>query len=317
MVYVDGFVHSLGARKFHVTESAAADRTVTPAADLQKAGFEWHHICDASATAYDLARAAVAQLADQDGLRRADAIVYATCIPVNANTGSTEEFARTRDVKHLMDFPASRLQSDFGLDHAVVFGLDQQACTAMLGSMRLARALLSDEPEWERVLCVNADRLPDGARYEQAYNLMSDGGAACIVSREPAAFKLLAAHQITNGALSYASDDETVGSYFSFTHRIVREVTGRAGITPADIDWVVPQNTVDKAWQILARLLRIPPERVWAPSRPDTGHIIAADNIVNLGALVQSGQLRAGQRILLVMAGYGLNWQAVVLEAMP
>jgi 3-oxoacyl-[acyl-carrier-protein] synthase III len=54
---------------------------------------------------------------------------------------------------------------------------------------------------------------------------------------------------------------------------------------------------------------------VWCPSLPDIGHVISADTIVNLSALLASGRVRPGQRIALVMAGFGLNWQGAVLEA--
>jgi 3-oxoacyl-[acyl-carrier-protein] synthase-3 len=53
---------------------------------------------------------------------------------------------------------------------------------------------------------------------------------------------------------------------------------------------------------------------VWYPSLPDVGHVISADVVVNLLALLDSGQVRPGQRIALVMAGFGLNWQGAVLE---
>jgi len=314
-VYVSDFVYALGGRKVHVSESEAAGRLLSTAEDLESAGFRWHHICEPGDSAYGLAESVTAQLAGTGRLAAVDAIVYATCLPLNGNIGSPDDFGRTRDVKHLMDFPASRLQARFELNKAVVFGLNQQACTAMPGSVRLAGAMLAAEPDWRRVLCVTADRFPEGAFYEQAYNLISDGGAACLVSREPAGFRLVAAHQITNGALGRASDDETVGSYFSYTHRLFTETLERAGLTAAGIDWVVTQNTNDKAWQILARLLGIPLERVWSPSLPDVGHVISADNIVNLAQLVTSGQLRPGQRVALMMAGFGLNWQCLVLEA--
>ena len=59
----------------------------------------------------------------------------------------------------------------------------------------------------------------------------------------------------------------------------------------------------------------MPLDRVWFPSMPDAGHIISADNIVNLAQLIASGQLRPGQRVVLMMAGFGLNWQSLILEA--
>jgi 3-oxoacyl-[acyl-carrier-protein] synthase III len=309
-VYAGAFSYALGERKFHVTESAAAGRLMSSAADLAEAGFEWHHICEPGTSAYDLARSAVAPIAERGGLDP-DAIVYATCLPGNGAIDHDADYASTRDVKHLMDFPVSRLQADFGLDRAVAIGLSQQACTSMLGSLRVARALLAAEPGWSQVLCVTADRFPEGALYEQAYNLISDGAAACLVTRQPGEYRIVASHQITNGGLARASDDETVGTYFSYMHRLVGETLGRAELDPGDLAHVVTQNTHSKAWTILSRLTGIDPGAVAAPSLADAGHVISADNVVNL----TQTPVRPGERLLLVMAGFGLNWQATVLEA--
>ncbi|HCT76156.1 MAG TPA: hypothetical protein DGG94_15400 [Micromonosporaceae bacterium] len=312
-LFVGTFAHALGASKRHVRESAASGLLRSTAEDLEGAGFRWHRVCDPAETGYDLARAAVGEIADRGDLGEIDAIVYATCLPGSGiASGST---GVVRDVKELMDFPASRLQADFGLAQAVVIGLHQQACTGMLGALRLAGALLSTEPQWQRVLCVTADRFPPGAWYEQAYNLISDGGAACVVGRDPAPLRLLTVHQITNGGMAQAGDDETVGTYFAYTHRLVRETAARAGTTAGELDWIVTQNTHEKAWQILARLLEVDHARVWSPSLPDVGHVISADAIINLSALLASGRVQPGQRIALVMAGFGLNWQCALLEA--
>jgi 3-oxoacyl-[acyl-carrier-protein] synthase-3 len=314
-VFADSFTHALGDCRMHVTESAAAGLLFSDPADLEAAGFGWHHLCRPETSAYDLAVEAVRKLAASSPLDDVDAIVYATCLPINGNAGSPAEWARTRDVKHLMDFPGSRLQSEFGLAEAIVIGLNQQACTSMLGSLRLAKALLASEPGWRRVLCVTADRFPEGSVYEQAYNPISDGAAACLVGREPRGLKLLTGHQITNGGLAQATDDETVGSYFAYTHRLIRTALDRAGMTAADLDWIITQNTHQKAWTILGRLLGIPESKVWFPSIRDVGHVISADNVVNLRLLLDSGKLQPGHRVLLMMAGFGLNWQSLILEA--
>ena len=310
--FVDGFAYALGSRKVAVEETVAAGRTRTGAAGLLEAGFRFHHVCDDGESAYDLAEAAVRSMGDAvDG---AGAIVYATCIPANGNVADPARFAASGDVKDLMDYPASRLQAALGLDGAVVLGLNQQACTSMLGSVRLASALLATEPGMERVLCVSADRFPPGAGYEQAYSLISDGAGACVVSRRPSGYRLLAAHHITNGAMVSADDDETVGAYFSYTHRLVTELLAKAGLGPRDLAWVVPQNTNVKAWQILSRLLGVDHERVWCPSMPDVAHVISADNMVNMAYLEASGRVQPGDRVLLAMAGYGMNWQGLLLE---
>lgn len=311
-VYVDRFSFALGEMSATVAEAAAGGRTVTPAAALEEAGFEHHWVCGPESSAYDLARRAVEDIrGDLDGT---GAIVYATCIPSNASVGDPARFRDTGDVRHLMDFPASHLQADFSLQQATVIGLDQQACTGMLGSLRLARALLVAEPDLHRVLCVTADRFPEGAVYEQSYNLISDGAAACLVSDTPGGFRVVGCHAITNGAMVMATGDETVGSYFSYAHRVIQETLDRCGLSASDIDYVVPQNTSLKAWRILGRLLGIDPERVYMPTIGEVAHVISSDNIINLKRLEESVQLRTGQRVLLFMAGYGANWQCVILE---
>ena len=314
-IYVDSFKYALGERKYHVNDSAAAGRLFSSAEDMKLAGFRWHHICEPETSAYDLACAAVRPIADKAA--GADAIVYATCLPLNGNVGNEAEWRATRDVKYLMDFPVSRLQADFGLDGAIAIGLNQQACTSMLGSMRIAGAMLATEPGWQRVLCVSADRFPENAVYEQGYSVISDGAAACIVSRQPSqdSFRLVASHQITNGGMGMATDDQTVGTYFGFTHRLIAQTLERAQMTAADLDWVIPQNLNDVAWTVLAHLFGIDDEKVVAPTQPDAGHVISADNVLNLTALVESGRIKSGQKLLLTMAGFGLNWQATILEA--
>ena len=312
-VFVDHLAYALGEETSTVEEAAARRRLISEPAMLREAGFELHHVAGESTSAYDLAARAVGAVRERLG--DVGAIVYATTLPLNGNVGSEARFRETRDVKHLMDFPASHVQADFGLERATVIGLSQQACTGLLGSLRLAAALLKSEPAIGRVLCVTADRFPPGALYEQSYNLISDGAAACVVSTEPSGFRLLGAHAITNGALAAASDDETVGAYFGYTHRAIQETLAQAGLDVGDIAWIVPQNMNVRAWQILGRLLKVDVARVAYPTLARIGHVIAADNIVNLRHLVEQGSVRRGERVLLVMSGYGLNWQCVILEA--
>jgi 3-oxoacyl-[acyl-carrier-protein] synthase-3 len=313
---MDIFIHDLGTalgdQSFTVEESFAQKRIFSPVEQYREAGFARHRVCSPKVGAYQLARIAVQEI--QDKIAESTAIIYATCLTMNGNIGSEEAFKTSRDVKFLMDYPASHLQADFDLMNAAVIGLNQQACTSMLGSLRLAKALLTTEAEQEKILCVTADRFPEGAYYEQAYNIISDGAAACVVSREPRGYRIVATHALTNGALAQATDDETVGSYFSYTHRLFTELLQKAEMSMADIDWIIPQNTNVNAWVILSRLLGVDQEKVYFRSIAEVGHIISSDNIVNLKRLEEEGKARPGQKILLFMAGFGLNWQAVILE---
>lgn len=52
-----------------------------------------------------------------------------------------------------------------------------------------------------KILCITADRFPEGSLYEQSYSLISDGASACIVSTQPIpeGFRYIEHHAITNG----------------------------------------------------------------------------------------------------------------------
>jgi 3-oxoacyl-[acyl-carrier-protein] synthase-3 len=310
-VFLDHLGHALGDERRELAASVAAGLTVSSAGALAQAGFAHHHVCAPGTTAYDLALRACAPL--RPHLDGTDAIVYNTTLPENANLGDAAAYQASRDVKHLMVFPGSRLQAALDLPRAQVVGLTQMACTGMLGAIRVARGLIAAEG-LEKVLCLTADRFPAGARYEQAYNLISDGAAACVVTRAPGAFRVLGGHAVTNGALALASDDQTMGSFFTYSHRVVTETLARAGVALADVRWIVAQNTNLAAWRVLASLLKIDLARVCYPTLPEAAHVISGDNLINLAAMAADGKIARGDKLLLLMAGYGLNWQTLLLE---
>jgi len=311
-VYLHDPVYALGDTTYTVDESVSASRTLSSADTLREAGFQTHHVCSPDTGVEDLAARTAEQLGEC--LDTVSTVVFSTCLPMNGSVGSFSDYQESRDVKHLMDFPASRLQAACGLQETQVIGLNQQACTGMLGAIRLARALLRSEHDIDDILCITADRFPPDAIYEQSYNLISDGGAAVVVSRLERGFRVLGCHQITNGALVQASDDEAVGTYFNYTHRLVQESLAKINAKISDIDWIIAQNMNVKAWQILARLLSFDAERVYFDSLPEVGHVISGDNVINLKRLDDSEAIQPGEKLLMLMAGYGMNWQSVILE---
>ena len=311
-VFLDDINVSLGDVRRDVYAAGAAGAILSSAEQLDAAGFGFHHICSDGRSAYDLAREVVKPIAARHP--RVGAIVYATTLPGNAAIGGDEEFRQTADVKHLMRYPAARLQADFCFTDAFVVGVGQQACTGLIGALRLARALLLTEPDLDPVLCLTSDRFPPGATYEQAYNLVSDGAVACTVSNRPGAFELLGVHHITNGGLEMASDDQTVATYFSYTHEAISQVCRQAGVEPDQLDWVVLQNTNSKVAPILARLLGVPEERMYNGTSHDVAHLIAGDALANLAELQKMGALQPGDLIALPIAGYGLNWQCALIR---
>lgn len=314
-IYVGHFSYVLGDLEQTVEQTVEENRTVIKDPEkFRSAGFDKHHICSPSTTAYDLAVAAVNPIAKY--LNQVGAIIYSTALPINANIGTT--FEETKDIKDLTDFPGSHLQSDFGLNDAWVIGLDQQACTGMIGSFKLAAALLRDTPQWSQILCVTADRFPQGSLYEQSYSLISDGASAFIISTEPipGGFRYVEHHAITNGGMANTNDDATIGNFFPNTIDCITMNLKRAGLELKDINWMVVQNINVNAWKIVCSpsLLDYDITRVFHPSLPMMGHMISGDCIVNTQMLIESGKIKPGEYVLLYMVGYGLSWQSVILQ---
>lgn len=318
-IYLAHFGYAVGENRHSVEETFERGATFSPAEVLRDSGFSYHHTCAPDSTPYELATRSIEDLARQipDAERRlesVDAIIYATCLTLNGNIGSWDTFLETKDVKPLMDFPVSHLQCDFNMTRAFVLGVNQTACTSHIGSIRVAKALLQSEPGMNTILCLTADRFPSGAIYEQGYNVISDGAAACFVQRDSGRFRIIDCHHITNGALAQASDDQTAGFYFNYTHRLVTEALERAGLSLDDIRWIVPQNTNIKAWEVLSSVLGFDYARVLTPTREQIGHCISGDNIINLKTADELGCFEPGDRILLPMAGFGLNWSSLLVE---
>ncbi len=317
-IFITALGSAVGSQRQSIAQAESLGLLLSPAHVLEESGFHFHHRCDASESTYDLAARAVANIlgTNTELAKAIDLICYATCIPANSNVGAIDDFVETGDVKFLMDFPVSHLQAQFAMERAQTFGITQMACTSLLGAIRMGAAVLASE-SLSHALCITADRFPPGAKYEQSFNLISDGAAGCILSTEGGEFIYRGAHHITNGAMAQASDDETAGFFFNYSHRLIHETLAKVQLQLSDVSWIVPQNTNSKAWQVLASLLRFDLARVLMPTRPEIGHCISGDNLINLHACLNDNVFSAGDIILLPMAGYGLNWSCIVLEKTP
>lgn len=305
--------YALGDLRFSLEESFQKGRTVSPVSALRDAGFSEHLIASLKVGCYDLARACVEKF-PKELLQSVDAIIYASSLPENSNIGNSEKARAHRDVKYLMDYPASHLQADLGMERAIIFGITQQACTGLLGSFRLAKMLIQSEPDISKVLCLTVDRFPEGALYEQAFNLISDGAAGAIVEADADGLEIRSCHQLSNGKMAQATDEETVGQFFNYSLRLIRENLNKEKIEISNIRWIVPQNVSRLAWQILGRFLGFPFERVALRTIGKIGHMISGDNIPNLLSLQESHEIQPGDSLLLLTAGYGLNWQSLILK---
>jgi 3-oxoacyl-[acyl-carrier-protein] synthase-3 len=233
------------------------------------------------------------------------------CAP--APTGSVLQL---RDLMDFFRYPVSRLQCELDLTSASVAGVDQQGCAAIFSAIRMARATLLAEDDVRTVLCVSADRLPHDSPRDVVYNLVSDGACAVLLRRGAARNRIIATHQVTKGAFwdSGSLENEIIAAYFPTARMVIEEALRKAGVTLADIAWVIPHNVSLRSWEILMGLLGCPREKLFSRNIGRVGHTIAADNFINLRDASDAGLLRKGDLLLLFTFGYGLNWSCMVVE---
>jgi 3-oxoacyl-[acyl-carrier-protein] synthase III len=303
---------ALGDDTSTVDESYSSGKTFSEPSSLKEAGFDRHHICHPRTSAYQLAKAAVQQI--QPHFTEVGAIIYSTCLPLNGTVETQHNFHDSKDIQDLMNFPVNHLQVDFNLTKATAFGLNQQSSTGILGSIRLAKALLATEESLKQVLCVTSDRLPDGASYEQSNNLISDGAAACIISAKPEGFRILSCYSNVTGTMEAKLNGKATENFLQHGETTILEALKTTGLDIAELNWIIPQNTNTKAWKSLCNTLHFDFNKVYFPSLGQVAHVMGGDTLINLLCLIQEHKVQPGDKILLFMSGYGINWQCVLLE---
>ncbi len=87
----------------------------------------------------------------------------------------------------------------------------------------------------------------------------------------------------------------------------------RAGLTPDDIDLVIPHQANQRIIEATARRLRAPADRV-VSNVARYGNTSAASIPIALTEAWQEGRVKPGQRLLLTAFGAGLSWGSAVVD---
>ena len=91
------------------------------------------------------------------------------------------------------------------------------------------------------------------------------------------------------------------------------EVLAKAGLTNADIDWLVPHQANRRIIDGTGRKLGLPPERV-VVTVDRHANTSAASIPLALDAAIQDGRIKKGDMVLLEAMGGGLTWGACALR---
>lgn len=285
-----------------------------------RSGIERRHFAAEGQTTSDLAvRAARAALADADLVGNdLDAIILAT---------STAD----------LTFPSVATMVQAGIGMTRGFAYDVQAvCAGFIFAMANANALIVSG-QARRVMVIGAEtfsRLMDWTDRGTCV-LFGDGAGAMILEAAegagtPADRGILATDLNSDGRfkdLLYVDGGTSTGTTGHlrmqgkevFRHAIEKlaqtahTALDKAGLTSADVDWIVPHQANLRIITGTAQRMQVPMERVVVTVQ-DHGNTSAASIPLALSVGRARGQIKPGDLLVTEAIGGGLTWGAVVLR---
>ena len=286
---------------------------------VERTGIRNRYIAGEGETTSTLATEAARRALEAAGLEPADIglIVLATATP-------DQTFPAT----------ATQVQHALGCNGGVAFDV-AAVCSGFLYALGVADALLRTGMA-SRALVIGAETFSRILDWEDRTTcvLFGDGaGAVVLEAREVAdgGPGVLATRLHADGAhngLLYVdggpSSTGTVGKVRMkgpevFRHAVVnlaqvlREVLADQGLTPADIDWVVPHQANQRILDATARKLGLPPEKV-VVTVDRHANTSAASVPLALDTAIRDGRIKPGDLVVLEAMGGGFTWGASLIR---
>ncbi|MGC3936745.1 beta-ketoacyl-ACP synthase III [Roseobacter sp. EG26] len=285
-----------------------------------RSGIERRHFAAEGETTSSMASAAARAALKDAGLEPSDidAIVLAT---------STAD----------LTFPsaATMVQAELGMENGFAFDV-QAVCAGFIYALSNANALILSG-QAKRVLVIGAEtfsRIMDWTDRSTCV-LFGDGAGALVMeaSEQDGTAQdrgILATDLNSDGRhkeLLYVDGGVSTGTtgYLRmqgnqvFRHAVEKlastatKAMERAGITPGDVDWIVPHQANIRIIQGTAKKLGLPMENVVVTVQ-DHGNTSAASIPLALSVGRARGQIKDGDLIVTEAIGGGLAWGAVVLR---
>lgn len=236
-----------------------------------------------------------------------------------------------------LTFPsaASMIQHDLGMRNGFAFDV-QAVCAGFVYALSNANALIVSE-QAKRVLVIGAETFSKILDWEDRATcvLFGDGAGAVLLEAEEGA-----GTSEDRGILS--TDLHSDGQYRNllyvdggvsqrntghlrmqgnqvFRHAVEKladtanRAMEKAGVTPDDIDWIVPHQANIRIIQGTAKKMNVPMEKV-VVTVADHGNTSAASIPLALSVGVERGQISRGDLIVTEAIGGGLAWGSVLLR---
>ena len=230
-------------------------------------------------------------------------------------------------------FPASatKVQALLGIDDCIAFDV-AAVCTGFLYALTVADSMIRGG-NVRRALVIGSETFSRILDWEDRTTcvLFGDGAGALVLSGEDGEAGILATRLHADGRhndMLYVdggpSTTGTVGKLRMkgrevFRHAVVnlatvlREVLDEAGLTPADVDWVVPHQANARILDATAKKLGLPPEKVIV-TVDQHANTSAASVPLALDVAVRDGRIKRGDLLVLEAMGGGFTWGAAALR---
>jgi 3-oxoacyl-[acyl-carrier-protein] synthase-3 len=284
---------------------------------VSRTGIRQRHIASDGQHASDLALLASQRALEAAGVAAAelDLIIVATTTPD-------------------MTFPGTAciLQAKLGANGCAAFDV-QAVCSGFVYALTTADMFIR-AGQARTVLVVGTEvfsRLLDWT--DRATCVLFGDGAGAVVVRAADQPGILASRLHADGALvdilsvpGNVCGGTIVGSPFvkmdggavfkaavRVLSEVAEEVLTAAGLTPTDVNWLIPHQANVRILEATARRLGLSMDRVVSTVAMH-GNTSAASIPLALDAAVRDGRIHAGQHVLLEGVGGGFTWGAVLLR---
>ncbi|QGQ20840.1 hypothetical protein GC089_02645 [Cellulomonas sp. JZ18] len=149
---------------------------------------------------------------------------------------------------------------------------------------------------------------------------MGESAAACLVSAsaECDVVLSLATRRLGRFSTLHLTGDEPKAysdAYVPTLTEVMRDALAGAGVEPADVRMILPHNVNRIWWRAACKELGVPRDRVHLDLLPVVGHCFGADQLVNRTDAGHKDLLAPGDHYLMVAAGLGGEFAAMVLRS--
>ncbi|MFL6761794.1 MAG: beta-ketoacyl-ACP synthase III [Sphingomicrobium sp.] len=226
---------------------------------------------------------------------------------------------------------ATKVQAALGIDDCIAFDV-HAVCTGFLYAVSVADSMLRSGNA-NKALVIGAETFSRILDWEDRTTcvLFGDGAGALVLSAEMTDGGILATKLHADGRhndLLFVdggpSSTGTVGKLRMkgrevFRHAVVNladvlnEVLADAGLTAADVDWVVPHQANQRILDATAKKLGLPSQKV-VVTVDQHANTSAASVPLAFDTAIKDGRIKRGDVVVLEAMGGGFTWGAAALR---